>query len=490
MKAPALPALKFKAHKGGHVIITTIGVLLLTLMFGVLSIDMPTYFVAQNQLQTATNAAAIAGAYKLPVGTAQAEAAALEMAQKNPVAGQTLKASDLSFQYQTGTNMSMQVNAQTAVSTVIGKLLCGFSHNSDGYSQEGQGGNGSWEDDDGASQAQCDSMKVYASSKAVPAARDTVLVIDTSSSMNDGSKPINAVKSAANKFVDTVNNLNNLSVDRIALVDFNRFGFKDIGLTAKNDSGGTGFTNVKNKINALKTYSSSTPGYVGGWNTNYYIGLKNAVDIIEQTGRKNAKKAIIFLTDGVPNLPAPPSYYAAKGAAEYRYCEDKLYAYSGYKSLNTSTKTNGVTYKTTWYLPYEKCVKNNSTGSTTCQNNLTYSTHAVKNSHVTASGAESCGDAYVSYMNNAVQGEINRAKNLDITIHTIQISDPNDDDSITGSWGMLARLQANPDWDPELLDMMADSTEGEQYATYTTNTTGIIAIYEKIAQDVKVKLSN
>jgi len=308
--------------------------------------------------------------------------------------------------------------------------------------------------------------------------------------MLDGTKPINAVKSAANKFVDTVNELNNQSVDRIALVDFNRFGFEDIKLTAKSDSGGAGFTNVKNKINALKTYGSSTPGYVGGWNTNYYIGLKKAVDEIEENGRKNAKKAIIFLTDGVPNLPAPPAYYSAKGAAEYTYCEDKLYAYSGYKSLNTSVKTNGVTYKTTWYLPYEKCVKNMSSGNTTCQNNLTYSQHAVKNSHVTASGAESCGDAYITYMNNAVQGEINRAKQLDITIHTIQISDPNDDDKFTGSWGMLARLQANPDWNPELLDMMADSTDGEQYATYTTNTTGIIAIYEKIAEDVKVKLSN
>lgn len=484
--------LLYTRERGGHALITMIGITVMTMTSGVLAIDLPSYFVAQNQLQTAVNAAAIAGAYQLPLGETEAEDAAYDIAGQNPVAGQNLGEGNLQFDY--GDNpdtMTMVVKGRTPVPTIVGKMLCslrgGTNKQQADWQAEVESG-GLW-NDDGATEetSSCNPMIVAASAKAVPAARDTILVIDTSSSMVDGVQPIKAVKTAATKFVNIIDGFNNASVDRIALVDFNRFGFKKIGLTSKSDSNGTGFTKVKDAITNLKTYSSTTPGYVGGWNTNYYIGLKTALDEIEAKGRQNAKKNIVFLTDGKPNLPAPPEYYQQYGSSEYRKCSEPVENSTAVKNLNYTKTVSGKKRYYTWSLPYTLCYKINNTGTSYCDSNLTYSEHAIKNSHVAAVKSDICGQKYIDYMTTMVEEQIARAKHLGVTIHTIEIYDSNLDNDNAGD--MLRRISTDLAWDPQLVEKIAEQTNGETYSAATTDTSGIALIYELIAKDVKVKLA-
>ena len=98
-------------------------------------------------------------------------------------------------------------------------------------------------------------MAVYAASTGVPAARDTMLVIDTSSSMNElgNGHPIMDVQAAANDYVRMVANLNNGSVDRIGLVSFDQTGVLRQGLISQQQS--PSFSAVTNQISALKLFS-------------------------------------------------------------------------------------------------------------------------------------------------------------------------------------------------------------------------------------------
>ncbi|MEB3287917.1 MAG: VWA domain-containing protein [Vampirovibrionales bacterium] len=484
----------YKKYSGANAIVLLAGTMILTLGSGVLAIDLPTYFVAQNQLQTTVNAAAIAGAYELPMGAQQAEDAAAAMAEQNPVAGKLVSSGNLRFSYGDSVDeMTMQVDAKVPVQTIIGKMLCkmgGGSLEESGWNAGETGDEGIWEGSDGSGGGQasaCSAMVVAASAKAVPAARDSVLVIDTSSSMLDGVQPIKAVKTAAKKYVDLIDGFDNQSVDRIGLVDFNRFGFKQIGLTAKRDYSGNGFSRVKSEIDDLKTYSSSTPGYVGGWNTNYYIGLKTALDEIEANGRKNAKRNIVFLTDGKPNLPAPPNYYQQYGAAEYRKCMDPVENSSAVRNLDYTRRVNGQTRYYAWSLPYTLCYRINNRGTNYCQSDVSYNDHAIKHSHVRSANGHTCTQTYVDYMVDKVEEQIERAKRLNVTIHTIEIYDPrlNDGNSID----LLQRLLTDLSWDPGLVEKIAEDTEGQTFSAETSDTSGIIAIYELIAKDIKVKLA-
>lgn len=132
-------------------------------------------------------------------------------------------------------------------------------------------------------QSGCSMMTVYAAAKAQPAARDTVLVVDTSSSMEilGNMRPLNDVKSAARAFVDKVDALNNESVDRIALVQFDRTAVTRRALTSN-------YLDVKSAITAMPIYTGS------GWNTNYYAGLKFALDELQIDAGPNAPKNRYF----------------------------------------------------------------------------------------------------------------------------------------------------------------------------------------------------
>ena len=449
----------------GNSIVMFTGVFMVGLMTSVLAIDLPAYFVAQNQLQTAVNAAAIAGAYELPVSEQDAEEAALEMAAENPVANYILGEDNLQFQYETGANMTMMVSGELQVPTIMGKVLCALTGNSTGGDIEVPTEDDAVEDggEGDSSAGNCNFMTIYAHAKAVPAARDTILVIDTSSSMSSDDR-ISKVKTAAKKFVDEVNALTNQtgSIDRIGLATFDKYSGLEIGLTAKDDFAGSGFTTVKNKITGLSLYSG------GGWNTNYYVGLKEALDELEANGRKNAKQTVIFLTDGYPNLPAPNNYISYSNKYPYTKCTDIINYSDPVRDMCYYYWSGGRKKQKCYYMPDEK----------------------IEDWMIEESGGKSCGDTYLSYMESMVEAETARAEEMGVTIHTISISELAASDS--SSLNMIRRMTTHDDdWTTDsILEGMSDFTEGEHYASESVNLAELEDIYSQIAQDVKVKLAN
>lgn len=433
---------------GGSATILTIGAVMVGLGVSVLAVDMPFYFAARNQLQTAVDAAALAGASALPLGETEAETAALELAAENPVANHILEASNLNFKVD---QSKFTVTGEVEVPTIMGKLLCALSGKGGGKEIEGEeiAGDGS----SGSSADSCSLMKVVAGSSAAPAARDTILVIDTSNSMDDlgNNRPMKDIKSAANKYIDIIAALNNESVDRIGLVTFDQTGKKQIGLTSSKQS--PAFTVVKNKVNGLTLFSGA------GWNTNYEPGLKLALDELQANGRKNASKIIIFMTDGIPNLPAPDNYYSYSQSEPYRKCIDPV---------NNSSQVKALCYK--------------QNGKTVCP---VLPNSAIKDSMISSSAVQ-CTETYVDAMATKTNTQTDRARTMDVTIHTISLYDNN----VSGnSEDILRRLLKQPTWRPEQLAYMSQRTKGQQYEAANYDVNRIQQIYETVAQDIHVRLT-
>jgi Flp pilus assembly protein TadG len=433
---------------GGMNSILALGGIILGLGTSVLAIDLPYYFAAQNQLQTATDAAALAGAMALPDGEQQAEDAALEVATKNPIAGKALQASDLKY---TSNGSTFEVTTSAHVPTVMAKVLCSITGGAAGRGQDGviRDSNGASVDTDG-----CSYMTVYAHSKAIPAARDTILVIDTSSSMDDlgYNRPFKDVKSAAKYYIDMVANLQSESTDRIGLVSFDQTGKLQQTLVSQHDS--PSFSVVKTKVDGLKLFSGT------GWNTNYEAGLRIALDEMQSHGRKNAEKIVIFLTDGMPNLPAPSNYYSYSQYQPYTKCTDMV--------------DNSAAVKA-------KCTYKN--GQKICP--------VLPSSQITdsmiSSAAVSCGQTYVSTMQGLTNTQTDRAKSMDVTIHTVSIHDSVGTQS---SEAILRRLLKDPYWEPNQLDYMATTTKGEQYEAENYDAAKMQDIYKTIAEDIHIRLGN
>lgn len=147
---------------------------------------------------------------------------------------------------------------------------------------------------------------------------DIVLVLDASGSMNDpmgggdSTKRIDALKSAANSFIDTIAKQNESieGVDRqhrVAIVKFAGKKSNDIGNNMYRDGGYSyNYTQVmkeltycsgsnaddlkKNTINQIQPAGATRADY----------GLELAEGITITSGRKDAKKIIVFFTDGTP----------------------------------------------------------------------------------------------------------------------------------------------------------------------------------------------
>jgi Mg-chelatase subunit ChlD len=410
-----------KSDYGGSSLILTIGAVLIGLSASALAIDTSFYFSAQNQLQTATDAAALAGGAHMFEGADAAEAAALELAEANSTGGMALSAEN--FQFETGAG-SFSVRAQKQVPTIMANLMCSLAGKIGGGGDVGGEGadpsqdNPNNNDSPPAATDGCSYMTVYAASKAVGAPRDTVLVLDTSSSMDDlgYGQPFKDVKSAAKVFLDMVVEMeadSPDSVDKVAIVKFDRTSTLVKPFTSTHDS--PNLNSLRNSIDTMKLYSGS------GWNTNYEAGLKVGLDHMAAYGRQNSHKTIIFFTDGEPNLPE------------------------------------------------------GSTAITTC---LSYQ------SKKKYSQMKTCAQNYVNYMISKTNTQIQRAKNMEVTIHTIQINDAEDGNSLDTFQSLLQ----NSNWKPGLLDKMASETEGEQYEASNADTQAIMEIFRNVAKIVNIKL--
>lgn len=446
---------RFQSMRGGAATLMSFGAVVLGLSASVLAIDLPFYFDSRNQLQTTVDAAALAGAAQLPVGEQEAEAAALEYALKNPVAGKTLSADNVNF---IASHSKFTVTGKVEVPTIMGKVICALAGKTNGRDTNNEESGNANPEEPGTpavstESSSCSAMTVVASSSAAPAARDTILVIDTSSSMDDlgYGRPMVYIQDAANSFIDIIADLNNESVDRIGLVSFNQSGRSEIGLTSQNDS--SQFAAVKSRVNDLRLFS----GY--GWNTNYEPGLRLALDELEQNGRANAEKTIIFMTDGMPNTPAPPSYHYYNNRYPYKKCTD---------IVNYSTAVRNLCYYSwgRWYCP------------------------VVPSSRITPQmipeSAVSCGQDYVDYMLQQTNFQTDRAKRMKVKVHTIALRDTDRD---SYSQETLRQLIKDPDWVPGQLAYMTETTDGERYEAENYEAARIREIYETIAKDIHIRLT-
>ncbi len=128
---------------------------------------------------------------------------------------------------------------------------------------------------------------------------DIVLVLDMSSSMNDymgssSTKKIDALKTAANGFVDTIADQNKGIIDadkqhRVALVSFNTTATTQQGMET---CAGDKATALKSKITGLTTSQGTHSDY----------GLQSAKTVLDGSKREGAKQIVVFFTDGTPTM--------------------------------------------------------------------------------------------------------------------------------------------------------------------------------------------
>lgn len=492
----------YRRERGfGSSVMFGIGTILTGLMLSSLAIDMGTYYTVQRQLQTAVDSAALAGARDLPMGQSFAEDSALEYAQMNEVAANQLEADNLDYVID-GT--AFQVNGEAEFETTMSKLFCNGKLPTlldNGDEEEGQGSSGGGD---------CSRLTVKASSKAEPAARDTMLVIDTSNSMDDlgNNRPLVDVKNAAKKYIDMIAAFNSQSIDRIGLVTFDKTGTKKIGLTSQQQS--VGFASVKTKVDQISLFSGT------GWNTNYEPGLRLALDELQNNGRPNADKIIVFMTDGMPNLPGPAAYNTYNSNEPYRKCTDPVhnatefkqticnYTTSGGKRVysncrvnpNIATTRNGNTVTVPSNNEAICSIKRNGTG-TGYTGSLTYSnckslphdiiSEALIKKYSGPSTSGTCGKTYTDYMEQVTQAQVTRAEDLDVTIHAVVITDA---DTTGSSIRVLQQLIYEPDWDPGLTQLMASATNGQHYTAENYDAAAITDIYEEIASNIHIRLTN
>ena len=430
---------------GSSTVLLGVGAGLITMAASTIAVDTSFYFAAQNQLQTAVDAAALAGAAALPDGTSFAKTQATAMAQENLVAGQELASSDLTYRTSSTT---FEVAGKKQVPTIMAKFVCALSA---GGTQIGEEGDGDGDGD--VDTSHCDFMTVKAYSKALPAARDTILVIDASNSMDDlgNNRPMADVKSAAVSYVNTILNFHSESVDRIGLVSFHQTATLRKALKSQTED--SNFTSLKSSVNSISLFSGT------GWNTNYQVGLKAALDELQSHGRPNAQKIIIFMTDGMPNLPAPTSYYSYDSDEPYKKCTDIV--------------DNSAAVKA-------KCKKTN--GQTVCP---VLPSSTITDSMISSS-AVSCGTTYVNNMQTVTNAQTDRAKTMDVTIHTINISNVMNQQN---SEAIVKRLLKNPNWEPNQVHYMASTTDGLEYEATQYRASEITNVYNQIAEDIHIKLS-
>jgi Flp pilus assembly protein TadG len=433
---------RFRRSQRGSALILGIATIIMGMSLGVLAIDVPVYLNARTQLQNATDAAALAGAYALPNGETPAEEAALELLAENPVAGNLVDPDDVDI---VPTPTSFQVTAEATAPTIINRLLCALK----GGATVNEGGGGGTEGGTSAL-ASCSTFLVRTTSRAEPVARDTMLVIDTSTSMRDlgNNQPFNDVKTAANAYVDKIISLNSNSVDRIGVVSFDRGSALRRGLTSQQQS--ANFASVKTTINGLPIYSGS------GWNTNFETGLKRALDEIQANARKYSDKTIVFMTDGHANTPeTTPKWSTCTG-----HWNNAVY----YGSRTVTKRINGRNQQV---------------------NNVDYS---IANSNYYYEQCRLCAESYVSKMVTSTQTQADRAEAMGVRIHVIQIG--GEDDKPTGAPATIKRYLQNPDWESGLQEYIRAAGDGQYYAAENYESNRIREIYEEVAADVRMKLVN
>lgn len=119
---------------------------------------------------------------------------------------------------------------------------------------------------------------------------DIVMVIDKSGSMND---KLDKIKEAATNFTNNILSNTQGSDVRIAIVTYDYYG-KYNGYNGQGSYLNLGFSSSKDDIN--KAINAITAG--GGTNTQ--AGIRRAAETLRGGAREDAKKYVVFFTDGLP----------------------------------------------------------------------------------------------------------------------------------------------------------------------------------------------
>ena len=251
-------------RKRRGVIVVFAAVLLIVMVAMIaFAVDLGFITVARTELQSAADAAALAGAADLPKG----EAAAKTMA--TDYVGRNISVANSPSITQTAGQWDFKEGKFSAGKTPLDALQLKLdTKNQSLFFGKVLGTN---------------SFNAGATATAVVRPRDIVLVLDYSGSMNSGSK-IQQLKSSVGLFFDVLDELGNQ--DKASFVRYSTNGTKEESLT-------TDFPKVKGKVNK----------YVAEGFTNIYEGMKLGREEFKSHGRKDATKMMVLMTDGLANRP-------------------------------------------------------------------------------------------------------------------------------------------------------------------------------------------
>jgi len=243
----------------GNILVLAAAFMTVMLLVAATSIDVSYMLTARNQLQSAVDASALAGASGLTVSQSTARNRAISISGVNTILNQpvALQSSEISFpNYKT-----IRVTAQRPVPAFFARL------------------------------ANMNTFNIRATATAQCGNRDIMLVFDRSGTMDDDTvdplrpEPITTAQEAADYFVDEIAN-NSLVVDRIGLVSYSDNAALESALDRA-------FANKKNKID-----SYAANGY-----TNIGDGIRQAVNHLGSQSLAKTKKTIILFSDGMANRP-------------------------------------------------------------------------------------------------------------------------------------------------------------------------------------------
>mgnify|MGYP002134611762 CR=1 FL=1 len=296
----------------------------------------------------------------------------------------------------------------------------------------------------------CGTIPISAKSTAIPQARDVILVMDVSGSMLDSSK-LTTAKTAAKNYLDYLILQNSPSIDRVGLVSFSSSATVKYNMVSRTTD--AGFTGLKSAINNLSASGA----------TNHAAGLSSAVSTMLAQARPNSKRIVIFLTDGLTNLPAP------SGWSSFDYCVNMVSNSSSFRNAVCSTQ---------WDSRRRRYV-------TSCPNFNDPDTYLNNQAYIPQSGRD-CANTYLTNMQNILNTNIAQAVSNNITIYSIGLYSAqdlaNDDMSnfIRGISGQLA-------WNPMSIENMASATHGKLYtvANYANGPGDLTIAYQDIAKNFR-----
>jgi uncharacterized protein YegL len=244
-------------------VVVVLAAVMLVIMLGMIAfaVDLGVITVARTELQTAADAAALAGVAKLPQGVSTAIGEARYYVQRNS---------------HTSPEINATVGQWDAVSRSFIPGLAPFdavqvqvlSSNRPLFFGRVMGGN---------------TYAAGASATAIVRPRDIMLVLDFSGSMNEHHK-VDQLKEAVALFFDILDD--NTNQDRVGFARYSTFG--ELVMPLSNDYAGLNNEVQKSKAN--------------GW-TNIGEGMEEARYQLDQNARNNATKMMVIMTDGMANKP-------------------------------------------------------------------------------------------------------------------------------------------------------------------------------------------